>query len=66
VRFVSHEIRTPMNAVKLGMTLFASEIDLLCGKMEGKSLEDVMGVLQVLVLIFLYAYMLICFTTTYI
>jgi hypothetical protein len=49
VRFVSHEIRTPMNAVRLGMTLFSTEIDSLVGKMEGKSLEEVMGVLQTIV-----------------
>jgi hypothetical protein len=45
VRFVSHEIRTPMNAVRLGMTLFTSEIDGLVAKLADKSLEDVMGVL---------------------
>jgi signal transduction histidine kinase len=46
VRFVSFEIRTPMNAVRLGMTLFATEIDGLVAKLVGKSLEEVMGVLQ--------------------
>ncbi|KAJ1407515.1 histidine kinase-like ATPase, partial [Ochromonadaceae sp. CCMP2298] len=46
VRFVSHEIRTPMNAVRLGMTLFSTEIDSLVAKLAGKSLEEVMGVLQ--------------------
>jgi signal transduction histidine kinase len=46
VRFVSHEIRTPMNAVRLGMTLFATEIDDLGAKLKGKSLEDVHAVLQ--------------------
>ncbi|KAJ1416956.1 histidine kinase-like ATPase, partial [Ochromonadaceae sp. CCMP2298] len=45
-RFVSHEIRTPMNAVRLGMTLFSTEIDSLVTKMEGKSLEEVMAVLR--------------------
>jgi signal transduction histidine kinase len=46
VRFVSHEIRTPMNAVRLGMTLFSTEIDNLMAKLAGKSLEEMMGVLQ--------------------
>ncbi|KAJ1436620.1 histidine kinase-like ATPase [Ochromonadaceae sp. CCMP2298] len=46
VRFVSHEIRTPMNAVRLGMTLFSTEIDGLVAKLAGKSLEEVMGVLH--------------------
>ncbi|KAJ1417051.1 hypothetical protein B484DRAFT_422080, partial [Ochromonadaceae sp. CCMP2298] len=46
VRFVSHEIRTPMNAVRLGMTLFASEIDGLGAKLEGKSLEEVHAILE--------------------
>ncbi|KAJ1406156.1 hypothetical protein B484DRAFT_404234, partial [Ochromonadaceae sp. CCMP2298] len=46
VRFVSHEIRTPMNAVRLGMTLFSTEIDGLVGKLAGKSLEEVTAVLQ--------------------
>ncbi|KAJ1395551.1 hypothetical protein B484DRAFT_407569, partial [Ochromonadaceae sp. CCMP2298] len=46
VRFVSHEIRTPMNAVRLGMTLFSTEIDGFVAKLAGKSLEEVMGVLQ--------------------
>ncbi|KAJ1414473.1 histidine kinase-like ATPase [Ochromonadaceae sp. CCMP2298] len=46
VRFVSHEIRTPMNAVRLGMTLFTSEIDGLGAKLAGLSLEDVHTMLQ--------------------
>ncbi|KAJ1429452.1 histidine kinase-like ATPase [Ochromonadaceae sp. CCMP2298] len=46
VRFVSHEIRTPMNAVRLGMTLFSTEIDDFVAKLAGKSLEEVMEVLQ--------------------
>ncbi|KAJ1397371.1 hypothetical protein B484DRAFT_260189, partial [Ochromonadaceae sp. CCMP2298] len=46
VRFVSHEIRTPMNAVRLGMTLFSTEIDGLGAKLVGKSLEEVTAVLQ--------------------
>jgi signal transduction histidine kinase len=46
VRFVSHEIRTPMNAVRLGMTLFSTEIDSLATKLAGKSLEEVNAVLQ--------------------
>ncbi|KAJ1437189.1 histidine kinase-like ATPase [Ochromonadaceae sp. CCMP2298] len=46
VRFVSHEIRTPMNAVRLGMTLFKTEIDGLAAKLVGRSLEDVRAVLQ--------------------
>ncbi|KAJ1416544.1 histidine kinase-like ATPase, partial [Ochromonadaceae sp. CCMP2298] len=49
VRFVSHEIRTPMNAVRLGMTLFSTEIDGLGAKLAGKSLEEVMGLLQEIV-----------------
>jgi hypothetical protein len=35
-----------MNAVRLGMTLFSTEIDSLVRKMEGKSLEEVMGLLR--------------------
>jgi signal transduction histidine kinase len=46
VRFVSHEIRTPMNAVRLGMTLFSTEIDGLVAKLAGKSVEEVMEVLH--------------------
>ncbi|KAJ1413712.1 histidine kinase-like ATPase [Ochromonadaceae sp. CCMP2298] len=46
VRFVSHEIRTPMNAVRLGMSLFSTEIDGLVAKLAGKSLEDVLAVLH--------------------
>ncbi|KAJ1438103.1 histidine kinase-like ATPase [Ochromonadaceae sp. CCMP2298] len=49
VRFVSHEIRTPMNAVRLGMTLFSTEIDGLGAKLAGKSLAEVMEVLQTIV-----------------
>ncbi|KAJ1434354.1 histidine kinase-like ATPase [Ochromonadaceae sp. CCMP2298] len=46
VRFVSHEIRTPMNAVRLGMTLFSTEIDGLGAKLVGKSLEEVHAILE--------------------
>ncbi|KAJ1403804.1 histidine kinase-like ATPase, partial [Ochromonadaceae sp. CCMP2298] len=49
VRFVSHEIRTPMNAVRLGMTLFSTEIDGLVAKLAGKSLEEVHAVLEEIV-----------------
>ncbi|KAJ1427491.1 hypothetical protein B484DRAFT_75574 [Ochromonadaceae sp. CCMP2298] len=49
VRFVSHEIRTPMNAVRLGMTLFSTEIDNFIAKLAGKPLEEVMEVLQTIV-----------------
>ncbi|KAJ1410502.1 hypothetical protein B484DRAFT_402918 [Ochromonadaceae sp. CCMP2298] len=49
VRFVSHEIRTPMNAVRLGMTLFAMEIDGVVAKLADKSSEEVHAVLQEIV-----------------